>query len=402
MKKHLLIAQSGGPSMVINQSLVGAVFAALDIPGVRVTGAKHGVQGVLDEAFVDFRKIPRPRLERVAITPSSALGSVRKKPSPEVCAQILEKLQKHGVTHFLYIGGNDTAETAHLLHEASKHGSQGAKAHYRRSPSISCFHIPKTIDNDLLCNDHTPGYASAARFVACAFMGDNLDNLALKGVKINIVMGRHAGFLTAAASLARCHDDDGPHLLYFPERAFDPERFCADVASVVACHKRCVVAVSEGIADANGESIASRFISEVDAHGTKQLSGSGALGDYLAQLVKDKCGISRVRADTLGYLQRSFPGIASEVDMAEARRVGELAVEAALVQNISSGSSTIQRKPEKKYAAEYGLVALRRVAKNTRSMPANFINKAGNNVTQKFLDYARPLVGALPVVGRLI
>jgi 6-phosphofructokinase 1 len=317
---------------------------------------------------------------------------VRKKPSPEVCAQILENLLKHGVTHFLYIGGNDTAETAHLLHEAAS-----AAKH-----PLACFHIPKTIDNDLLCNDHTPGFASAARFVACALMGDNLDNLALGGVKIDVIMGRNAGFLTAAASLGRQHPDDGPHLLYFPERAFDPETFCSDVASVLACHKRCVIAVSEGIADAKGQPIAARFISEVDAHGNKQLSGSGALGDYLAQLVKEKCGISRVRADTLGYLQRSFPGVASQVDMAEARRVGELAVEAALVKNISSGSITITRKPGAKYAAEYGLVPLRRVAKNTRAMPAAFINKAGNNVTQKFLDYARPLVGELPVVERII
>ena len=389
---HVLIAQSGGPSMVINQSLVGAVATALKIPGCRVTGARHGIQGVLDGAFVDFRKIPRPRLERVAATPSSALGSVRKKPSPEVCSQILEKLRGLGVTHFLYIGGNDTAETAHLLQAA---------ASAQRHP-LACFHIPKTIDNDLLRNDHTPGYASAARFVACAFMGDNLDNLALSGVKINIVMGRHAGFLTAAAALGRQLPDDGPHLLYFPERVFCPEQFCADVASVVACHGRCVVAVSEGIADADGQPVAARFVSEVDAHGNRQLSGSGALGDYLAGLVREKCGIARVRADTLGYLQRSFPGVASRVDMAEARAVGERAARAALVENLPGGSIAIQRKPGAKYAVEYVVVPLRCVAKNTRAMPAGFINKAGNNVTQKFLDYARPLVGDLPVVERLI
>ena len=393
---HVLIAQSGGPSMVINQSLVGAVSAALKIPGCRVTGAKHGIAGILKEDFLDFRKIPAKQLALVAQTPSSALGSVRKKPSPETCVEILEKLRKHGVTHFFYIGGNDTAETAHLIFDQSNRSDPSDQS------NLCCFHIPKTIDNDLLCNDHTPGFASAARFVACAFMGDNLDNLALGGVKINVVMGRHAGFLTAAAALGRQYPDDGPHLLYFPERPFSPEQFCADVAGAAACHKRCVVAVSEGICDAEGQPVAARFSNEVDAHGNKQLSGSGALGDYLAQLVKEKCGISRVRADTFGYLQRSFPGIASQVDMEEARRVGEVAIEAAFRQKIESGSVAIQRKPGVKYGVDFTIVPLRRVAKNTRSMPANFINKAGNNVTQKFLDYARPLVGELPPVARII
>lgn len=390
---NMLIAQSGGPSMVINQSLVGAVATALDLPGIgRVIGARHGIQGVLDESFVDFRKVSRNLLERVAVTPSSALGSVRKKPSPEVCEELLVKLRKHDIRHFFYIGGNDTAETASLLNKAAR------AAKY----PLQCFHIPKTIDNDLLLNDHTPGYGSAARFVACALMGDNLDSLALGGVKIDIIMGRNAGFLTAAAALGRCHEDDGPHLLYFPERAFDPDRFCNDVAKVMACHGRCVIAVSEGIADAKGQPIAARFIKEVDAHGNRQLSGSGALGDYLAQLLKDQLKISRVRADTFGYLQRSFPGIASETDSEEARLAGVAAVKAALVDGVESGSIAIQRKATKKYAVEYVTVPLHRVAKNTRSMPAAFINKAGNNVTQKFLDYARPLVGGLPPVARLI
>ncbi len=392
-KANLLIAQSGGPSMVINQSLVGAVVTALDLlTAGRVIGATHGIQGVLDESFVDFRKVTRKHLERVALTPSSALGSVRNKPSPDVCAQILAKLQKHDIRHFFYIGGNDTAETASLLNQAAR------AAKY----PLTCFHIPKTIDNDLLLNDHTPGFASAARFVACALMGDNLDNLALGGVKIDIIMGRHAGFLTAAAALGRCHDDDGPHLLYFPERAFDPDRFCNDVAEVMRCHGRCVIAVSEGIADASGQPVAARFSNEIDAHGNRQLSGTGALGDYLAQLIKEKNKISRVRADTLGYLQRSFPGVASEVDMEEARLAGVCAVKAAMVDGIDSGSIAIQRKPGKQYAVEYVVVPLHRVAKNTRHMPAAFINKAGNNVTQKFLDYARPLVGELPPVARLI
>jgi 6-phosphofructokinase len=264
---------------------------------------------------------------------------------------------------------------------------------------LRCFHIPKTIDNDLRENDHTPGYGSGAKFVACAFMGDNLDNRALPGVKINIVMGRHAGFLTAASALARVYPDDGPHLIYLPERAFDLERFAADVKAVYDKYGRCIVAASEGIVDKEHKSIAAAFIREVDSHGNVQLSGSGALGDLLAGYIKQRTQISRVRADTLGYLQRSFPGVVSQVDAREARAVGMLAVKSAVTANVD-GSVAIRRKPGKKYEAYLELVPLISVAKETREMPDAFINDAGNDVTSAFLEYARPLVGGLPPIGR--
>ena len=175
-------------------------------------------------------------------------------------------------------------------------------------------------------NDHTPGFGSSAKGVAMAFMGDNLDNRALPGVKINVIMGRHAGFLTAASALARVYEDDGPHLIYLPERPFSMTRFVKDVKRVVAERGRCVVAVSEGIADRKGTPIVSKSISEVDSHGNVQLSGTGALGDILAAELKAKTKITRVRADTFGYLQRSYPGVYSEVDAREARAVGKNAV----------------------------------------------------------------------------
>jgi 6-phosphofructokinase 1 len=231
-------------------------------------------------------------------------------------------------------------------------------------------------------------------------MGDNLDNRALSGVKINIIMGRHAGFLTAASALAKVYEDDGPHLIYLPECPFSETKFVKDIKAVYAKYGRCVVAVSEGIADRKGEPIAAKFSKEVDAHGNVQLSGSGGLGDYLASLVKSKSRITRVRADTFGYLQRSFPDCVSAVDAAEARKVGCEAVKSA-VKGPATGSIAIKRKPGKRYGVYYKRVPLKSVAKHTRHMPNKFINKEGNHVTQAFIDYAAPIVGKLPAIGRL-
>jgi len=387
---NMLIAQSGGPTVVINQSLVGAVCEAKKHGVIRkIYGSRHGIKGILGEQFIDLGRESAATLEKVAQTPSSGLGSVRKKPKPEECAAMFQVMQKYDIRYFFYIGGNDSAETAHIVNEEAQ----------RTGYELRCYHIPKTIDNDLLENDHTPGFGSGARFVACAFMGDNLDNRALPGVKINIVMGRHAGYLTAAAALGRQFDDDGPHLVYLPERPFDVEKFAADVKGVYARRGRCVVAVSEGISDKNGTPIAAAYTKEVDSHGNVQLSGSGALGDLLAGIIKSKTDISRVRADTLGYLQRSFPGVVSEVDAKEARTVGQLAVRHAVTGD-PNGSIAIRRKPGAKYAVSFERVPLRNVAQKTRHMPDAFINAAGNDVTPAFIRYALPLVGKLPVIGR--
>ncbi|MCL1856391.1 MAG: 6-phosphofructokinase [Kiritimatiellaeota bacterium] len=391
MTGNMVIAQSGGPSMVINQSLVGAVLAARASGKVgKILGARHGVAGILKEDFVDMRKPSVAKLEGVAQTPSAALGSVRKKPTGEECAKIFAVLKKHGVRYFFYIGGNDSAETVHIIGEAAR----------AEGNDLRCFHIPKTIDNDLRGNDHTPGFGSAARFVAMAFMGDNLDNRALGGVKINVVMGRHAGFLTAASALARVHPGDGPHLIYLPERPFDVAAFCDDVHGVMKKTGRCVVAVSEGIADKDGTPIAARLSTNVerDSHGNVQLSGTGALGDVLAQEIKQRLGISRVRADTFGYLQRSFPGIASVRDAAEARAVGKVAVQLALGAKHASGSVAICRAPGKAYRITYRHQPLKDVAKETRHMPDSYIAPSGHDVTAAFLRYAKPLIGNLPPV----
>lgn len=389
---NMLIAQSGGPTAVINQSLIGAVLEAKKHKGQikKIFGSLHGLQGILKEDFIELSKETNAVLEAVANTPSSALGSVRKKPTAEDCAKLFPVLQKYDIRYFFYIGGNDSAETTHIINE------EAVKAGY----DFRCFHICKTIDNDLRENDHTPGFGSAAKFVAQAFMGDNLDNRALPGVKINVIMGRHAGFLTAAAALARVYPDDGPHLIYMPERPFNMMQFAEDVKAVYAKYGRCLVAVSEGISDASGTAIASLFIKETDSHGNVQLSGSGALGDMLANVVKTKCEISRVRADTFGYLQRSFAGLVSKNDAAEARACGKAAVKFAIEGKTKSGSTTILRAKGAKYSVKIGCTELRNVAKETRHMPDNFISKSGNDVTAAFIKYAKPIVGELPKIGR--
>ncbi len=390
LKGNMLIAQSGGPSMVINQSLVGAVLEARKHAEIKgIYGSLHGIRGILEENLIDLRKESVANLEKVAATPSSALGSVRKKPTPEECARIFGIMLKYNIRYFFYIGGNDSAETTHIIN------LDATTVNYE----FRCFHIPKTIDNDLLENDHTPGFGSAAKFVACAVMGDNLDNRALPGVKIDVVMGRHAGFLTAASALARIYPDDGPHLIYCPERPFSMPRFLKDVKRVMNKLGRCVAVVSEGIVDAEGLPIAAKFLQERDSHGNAQLSGSGALGDLLSSEIKAQLKIGRVRADTFGYLQRSFPSIISAVDVCEARAVGAMAVCCA-TGGATDGSIAIRRKPGKQYQVYFERVPLRSVAKETRSMPASFLNKAGNDVTPAFLNYARPIVGALPEIGR--
>ena len=385
---NMVIAQSGGPSMVINQSLVGAVLAARKSARIgRILGARHGIAGILAGDYIDLRKPTASKLEAIAATPGSALGSVRKKPTADDCRKIFEAFKRRKVGYFFYIGGNDSADAARIVaEEAEKDGYP-----------LVCYHIPKTIDNDLRTCDHTPGFGSAARFVASALKGDDLDNRALGGVKIDIIMGRDAGFLTAASALARARKDDGPHLIYLPERPFSLDGFVADVQAAMKKFGRCVVAVSEGIREADGTPIAARFANgERDSHGNLQLSGTGALGDALAAHLKANAGISRVRADTFGYLQRSFPGVASKTDQKEARAAGTAAVKAALAGKLAKGTIAIVRAKGKAYKVTFEAQPIANAAKYTRSVPDEFIAANGHDVTKAFLDYARPIVGPLP------
>ncbi|MBH9575611.1 6-phosphofructokinase [Inhella proteolytica] len=388
----ILVAQGGGPTAVINQSLVGVVLEARRHLGIqRVYGARHGVRGIVNEDFVDLTQETSHNLELVANTPAAALGSTRDKPDLAYCQEMFKVLQAHRIEHFFNIGGNDSSDTVRIVAEEAQ------KAGY----PLRCIHIPKTIDNDLVLNDHTPGFPSAARFVAQAFAGANLDNAALPGVYIGVVMGRHAGFLTAAAALGKKFPDDGPHLIYVPERVFEIERFLADVKATMDRYGRCVVAVSEGIHDASGTPILAKLAKDLerDAHGNVQLSGSGALADLLCEEIKAKLKIKRVRGDTFGYLQRSFVGCVSDVDQREAREVGEKAVQYAMWGS-SNGSVAIRRTGF--YSADFELLPLEAVAGKTRTMEDEFLSASGTDVTDAFRLYLRPLLGSgLPDAFRL-
>ncbi len=391
-----VIGQSGGPTAVINESLVGAVLELQNHEAITsIFGARNGVRGMIENNYVDLTSTPKDILDRVGQTPSAALGSTRDKPDSAYCERIFESLRARDVRYFFYIGGNDSSDTCRIVNELSD------QAGYE----LRCFHIPKTIDNDLMENDHTPGYPSAARFVAKALTGDNLDNRSLPGIKINIVMGRHAGFLAASSALARRHNEDGPHLIYLPERNFDPDQFVADVDRVYSEKGRCLIAVSEGIHNAAGESI-SYILSqtgEVDAHGNVQLSGSGALGDFLANLLRTKLTPEggkppRVRADTLGYMQRCYPD-ASPIDQAEARACGAKAAQIAMSGDLD-GSIAIKRSSHSPYHAEPSVVKLTAVAGKTRVMPEEYL-QGDHDVSPAFIEYVTPLVGELPVVENL-
>jgi 6-phosphofructokinase 1 len=410
---NAVIGQSGGPTAVINQSLVGVVEglkAGLAASGQvkRIFGMRHGVRGLVKaggDGLVDLTEIDKAKLEAVARTPSAALGSTRDKPDEAYCAKILAGARANDIRYFFYIGGNDSADTCRIVSEKAE------EAGYE----LRCFHVPKTIDNDLLENDHTPGFPSAARYVSLALMGDALDNASLGGIKINVIMGRNAGFLTAAASLARGQAANGaapaarpaPHLIYLPEVPFSTDAFLADVEAVYAKLGRCQIAVSEGIRDEKGAEIAPKLMraGEVDAHGNVQLSGSGALGDGLADLVKT--GLTpaggkapRVRADTFGYIQRCWPE-PSPIDAVEARAVGRYAAELAAKGDASASVIIVRTSnaPEA-YRSECARAELKAVARRTRHVPPEFIS-GSNDVSAAFDAYCRPLVGELPLLARL-
>ena len=386
-----IIGQSGGPTAVINRSLVGFIKEAVNADFDEVLGARHGLAGMLSKDFVDLSSLSESKLFGIGKTPAAALGSVRKKPTEQDIEQLVSIFEKEKIRNFFYIGGNDSAESANLVAEGANQIGYEMKA----------FHTPKTIDNDLKETDLSPGYGSAARFVAHAFQGDDADNRSLKGIKINVLMGRHAGWLTAASTLGKATEEDGPHLVYLPEKVFDIDVFLKEVKEVYDALGRCVIAVSEGIHNAEGEYFLQTYASETgsglagqkDSHGNIQLSGSGALGDTLTNIVSEHIDGARVRADTFGYLQRSFLADVSSVDAEEAERVGQHAVVAS--KEMQSGSVVLKRQFSESYFCDVDVVDLHKVAKYTKDMPEEFIEQDKPYVTNEFFEYAMPLTGGI-------
>lgn len=377
MSETFVIAQGGGPTAVINQTLVGTVLEARRrYPGARVLGARHGVRGVRDGDFVDLAALPDEELQRIAATPSAALGSTRDKPDAGYCDAILKGLRQAGATAFVYIGGNDTAGTQQILAEAA-------------GGDIAFVHAPKTIDNDLVESDHTPGFISAAEFVAGAFLSIDLDFRALPGIYVGIVMGRHAGFLTAAAAAWRQDEESAPHLVYVPERAFSAARFIDDVRAVASRHGRCVVAMSEGVATEDGRPLVESLVSpdrlEHDAHGNIQLSG-GDLGMAVEQLLKEGIPGRRARVDTFGYLPRGNIATINPTDAREAFEAGIFAVEAA-----ARGGGSVALQYENG-ATIPRLVPLADVAGKTRHLSDDFLLPDANQVSAHCMTYLQRLL----------
>ncbi|TKT80074.1 diphosphate--fructose-6-phosphate 1-phosphotransferase [Aquamicrobium sp. LC103] len=365
MSTTFVIAQGGGPTAVINQTLVGAALEARRRhPGCRVLGARYGVRGIRAGDYVDLSELSEERLRRVAALPSAALGSTRDKPDAAYCEAVLKGLREVGADAFIYIGGNDTAGTQQILHDAA-------------GGSIAFVHAPKTIDNDLEENDHTPGFISAAEFVASAFVSVDLDFRALPGIYVGIVMGRHAGFLTASAAAWRMNEESGPHLVYVPERPFERARFVEDVKETMSRHKRCIIAMSEGVSSASGRSLVEELVSpdmlERDAHGNVRLSGTD-LGQAMERILADDLKGMRSRVDTFGYLPRGNIGAVNPTDAQEAHDAGIFAIEAA-----SRGGGSVALQEEKGKTA-IRLVPLTAVAGRTRHMPKDFLHPDRNQL----------------------
>ena len=384
MVETVVIAQGGGPTAVINQTMVGATLEVLKRnPKARVLGARHGVRGVRDGDFVVLSDIPEAQLRLIAGTPSAALGSTRDKPDAAYCDKVLAGLKKAGADAFIYIGGNDTSGTQQILTDAA-------------GGSIAFVHAPKTIDNDLMENDHTPGFISAAEFVAGAFLSVDLDFRALPGIYVAIVMGRHAGFLTAASAAWRLDADSGPHLIYVPERAFSLPRFLDDVRSTMDKHKRCIVAVSEGVSTADGRSLVETIVGpdkvERDAHGNVKLSGSDLNRAFESALADGLPG-KRARVDALGYMPRGYVGAISKVDQDEAFEAGAHAARAA---ESGGGSVALQFDGQK---TVFKIVPLKNVAAKTRHMPDDYLAPDEAKLSDKGMAYLKRLVPAKYRVG---
>ncbi len=384
MGGRLLVGQSGGPTAVINSSLAGVVEAARR--SGRFTGlygARYGIEGVLAEDFLDLEAEPPAIWAALRQTPAAALGACRYKLRPEDLDRILAVFRRHDIRCFIYIGGNDSADTAHRIALASR------QAGY----DLTVVHVPKTIDNDLPETDHCPGYGSIARFLAATTRDAGRDTEAmhrLDPVKLIEVMGRNAGWVAAATALAKVEERDAPHLICPPERPLDLDWFLGRVEAIVRRLGFAVVVVAETVRDPTGAPLGARLTpaDERDAFGHRRHLGPAAV---LAAAIRARLGLS-ARWDRPGTLQRSTMALASPVDLEEAYLVGQQAVTAAL-QGQTDCMVTLVRLPGPTYGCTTGLAPLARIANREKHLPPEFLAPDGSDVTAAFRAYAGPLIG---------
>lgn len=387
MRKNIVVGQSGGPTAVINGSLYGVVNAGLSNDSVeKVYGMINGIEGFLNGTIMDMSTLAESgELSLLPTTPGAYLGSCRYKLpedlSDEVYPKLFQKFEEYGIGYFFYIGGNDSMDTVSKL------------SRYAASieSTIRFIGIPKTIDNDLIMTDHTPGFGSAAKFVATSVREIAVDASVYdnkKSVTIVEIMGRHAGWLTAAGALARKFEGDNPVLIYLPETAFDQELFLKQVTAALEKTQNLVVCISEGIHDASGTFIC-EYSSDVgtDTFGHKMLTGSGK---YLENLVKEKLGV-KVRSVELNVCQRCSSSCLSATDLEEAKSAGSYAVERAL-----SGDTgvmiTFERADHAPYEMHLATADVNQICNEEKPVPSEWICREGSDVTDDFLAYATPLI----------
>lgn len=389
-KQNMIIGQSGGPTAVINSSLAGAIdYAFQENDGGIVYGMINGIQGLLDENLINLNEIFKnkpSRINRLRLTPAMYLGSCRYKLSntDEEFERIVKVLEKYDIGYFFYIGGNDSMDTVYKLSKYTiSHGID-----------IKVVGIPKTIDNDLVGIDHSPGFGSAAKYMALAVREVAYDTsiYAIKSVHIIEAMGRNAGWITAASALARDAGTLAPHLIYLPEIEFSVEQFVKDVREKLENYNSVIVVVSEGLKDKNGEYICVRSANE-DTFGHTALSGTGA---YLKSVIEKEIGC-KVRSLEPSVLQRSSGHTSSLTDVMEAFNLGTVAVRAAL-DGETGVFSSLKRTSNTPYTVEYCTEKVSVIANAEKKVPREWINEAGNDVTQELIEYIRPLLRGIPQV----
>ena len=391
---NLAVGQSGGPTAVINASLVGILREARHHPQIgRVYGLVNGIEGVLAENLWDVTDTDEDTLRALRGTPGAALGSCRRKLKPEDNDRLFQVFAAHGIRYFLYAGGNDSMDTCHRVREAAR----------RRAYELYVMGVPKTIDNDLAATDHCPGYGTAARFIAQTTQDTGHDLMALRTfvqVVITETMGRNTGWLAAAAALGREKAEDAPHLIYVPERRFDEAAFLRDVERAYREFGYVSVAVSEGVRDAHGTLVGDDNGAPVDAFGHRVAALGRGVGPYLADLVTVRLGLT-ARCNRPGTIQRVSSAHFSSVDVDEAEEVGKAAVR-QVVSGADGYMVTLVRQPGPTYRSTTGLASLAEVANAERRLPDEYLTADGMNVTPAFRDYALPLIGGpLPSVVRL-
>ncbi len=388
MKGNIVVGQSGGPTAVINSSLAGVFSAAKALGVKKIYGMHHGIQGFLNEDLIDISEYVKDDKELLKRTPSAFLGSCRYKlpkieGNEEVYDKIFEILEKYDIECLFYIGGNDSMDTIKMLSDYAA----------MKGKSQRFMGVPKTIDNDLPITDHCPGYGSAAKYIATSMKEIIRDNESFGVEKPTVtiveIMGRHAGWLTAAAALSRGEDCDGPDMIYLPEVTFDVDDFVERVKKLAAEKSSVVIAVSEGLKLADG-----RFACElgnasdfVDAFGHKQLSGCAAA---LANIVAGATGL-KTRAVEFSTLQRAATHIASLQDINEAFSVGYLAGQAA-EEGKTGMMITIDVKERNPYQVGYSIYDIHAIANVERPVPAEWIINDGTDVSEEYVNYARPLI----------